>query len=338
MKNIFDVIIVGAGLSGISAGKFIMENGLSIKIVDKGKMPGGRLATRRIKFEGNNVVFDYGCRYIELNSYEFSKALVDLVKSDIIRRWNVISEETYASGLENNNMKIIGKHSMRDIALSMAKDLDIANNVKVVRLDRKDGVWNVFMNNGDNMFAKDLILTMPVPQVIDLFKKSELPIDSDIINNLKKIKYQRTITALVILESESKLNKVGSVKLNNADISYITNNNLKGINHNKTAITIEATNEFSIANWELSDERVIDKMLESSAKWLKGEVLDYQIHRWNYSIPTQSYNKPFEFITNPGPIYIIGDAFKGDNAESAFLSGRAAAKELVEKELLQEIV
>lgn len=338
MKNIYDVIIVGAGLSGISAGKFLKEKGLSVKLIDKGKMPGGRLATRRIKYKGSNVVFDYGCRYIELNSYEFSKALVDLVKTDIIRRWNVISEETSFPGLVNNNMKVVGKQSMRNIALSMAKDLDIDNNKKVLRLDIEDGVWNVVVNNGEKMIAKDLVLSMPVPQVIELFKQSELSIDVEIINNLKRIKYQRTITALVILESESNLNKVGSVKLNNADMAYITNNNLKGINQHKTAITIEAANEFSIANWDLSDEQVIDKMLESSAKWLKGEVLDYQIHRWKYSIPTQSYNKPFEYITKPGPIYIIGDAFKGDNAESAFLSGREAAKELIAKEMLQEII
>ena len=69
----YDVVIIGAGISGITAGKFLSKNGFSVKILDKGKAIGGRLATRRIEFENKQLQIDYGCKYIEAHSFEFSQ-------------------------------------------------------------------------------------------------------------------------------------------------------------------------------------------------------------------------------------------------------------------------
>jgi len=51
MQNVekYDVVIVGAGISGIISGKYLQENGFTVKILDKGKAIGGRLATRRME-------------------------------------------------------------------------------------------------------------------------------------------------------------------------------------------------------------------------------------------------------------------------------------------------
>jgi renalase len=49
-----DVLIVGAGLSGLLAANTLRSLGASLRIVDKGRGVGGRLATRRLGVGGPN--------------------------------------------------------------------------------------------------------------------------------------------------------------------------------------------------------------------------------------------------------------------------------------------
>ena len=105
---IYDAIIVGAGISGITAGNKLIEKGLNVKLLDKGKMLGGRLATRRISYNGKKTVFDYGCKYLEASSFEFSTKIVDLIRGNNLKKWNVINQNSLLNELDKS-LKFISK-------------------------------------------------------------------------------------------------------------------------------------------------------------------------------------------------------------------------------------
>ncbi|HMQ53993.1 MAG TPA: FAD-dependent oxidoreductase, partial [Anaerolineae bacterium] len=46
--NYADVLVVGAGLSGLMAANLLKAYGFKVTVLDKGRSVGGRLATRRI--------------------------------------------------------------------------------------------------------------------------------------------------------------------------------------------------------------------------------------------------------------------------------------------------
>ena len=46
--NSLDVLIIGAGMAGLTAARALVEAGCRVRVVDKGKAPGGRLASRRM--------------------------------------------------------------------------------------------------------------------------------------------------------------------------------------------------------------------------------------------------------------------------------------------------
>ena len=323
----YDVVIVGAGISGITAGKYLHKNGFSVKILDKGKAIGGRLATRRINFNDEQLQIDYGCKYLEAHTLEFSQELVDLIKNDTIKKWNTENQNTLLGELENK-LKFIGRQSMRQIAIELSKDLNISNGVKITNIDYAGDEWNVIDDKNNLTKAQTIILTMPVPQSLELIKNSKLIIPTEIYNNLSKVEYARSIAGILILENSSNIKNEGGLKLENGPISFITDNNLKGVNNSLTALTIEMANDFSIENWDRSDEEIIELIIDASSEYFNSKVLKSQIHKWKYSTPRKSYPKKFESVNLPGKLYFAGDAFLGNNVESAYLSGLYSAKSL----------
>lgn len=323
----YDVVIVGAGISGITAGKYLHKKGFAVKILDKGKAIGGRLATRRINFNDEQLQIDYGCKYLEAHTFEFSQELVNLIKNDTIKKWTTTNRNTFLDELEKN-LKFIGRQSMRQIAIELSKGLNISNNSRVKSISHYNGEWNILDDKNQSIKSETIILTMPIPQALQLLDASRLEIPAEIYNNLEKVEYERSIAGILILESKSNLKNEGGLKFEDGPISFITDNNLKGVNNSLTAMTIEMANDFSIENWDKSDQEITELIIEASSEYFNSKVLKSQIHKWKYSTPIKSYPKKFESINKPGKLYFAGDAFFGTNVESAYLSGLYTAKSL----------
>jgi renalase len=71
------IAIIGAGLAGISAARAMIARGHAVTIFDKGRGPGGRLATRRIEAEGRKLQFDHGAQYLRAEGADFATALTE---------------------------------------------------------------------------------------------------------------------------------------------------------------------------------------------------------------------------------------------------------------------
>ena len=48
-KTIYNVIIIGSGIAGLSAARYLHDKGQSVLVLDKGRRIGGRCATKRIE-------------------------------------------------------------------------------------------------------------------------------------------------------------------------------------------------------------------------------------------------------------------------------------------------
>ncbi|MCA3352409.1 MAG: NAD(P)-binding protein [Roseomonas sp.] len=71
------IAILGAGLAGTSAARALIARGHAVTIFDKGRGPGGRLATRRIEAAGRKLQFDHGAQYLRAESADFAAALAE---------------------------------------------------------------------------------------------------------------------------------------------------------------------------------------------------------------------------------------------------------------------
>ena len=114
------------------------------------------------------------------------------------------------------------------------------------------------------------------------------------------------------------------MKLDTAPLTWIADNQQKGISPDVSAITIHADAAFAEAHWDSPDEVRGALMLEAAAPYLQANVLEYKCHRWGFTLPLNPWAAPY--FQNKGlKLTLAGDAFGGARVEGAALSGIEAA-------------
>ena len=81
----FDILIVGAGLSGLMAANSLRGSGLHVMLVDKGRSVGGRLATRRI---GPGKA-DHGAQFFTVRSPKFKSWVDEWLATELVYKWSM---------------------------------------------------------------------------------------------------------------------------------------------------------------------------------------------------------------------------------------------------------
>lgn len=320
-------VVIGGGLSGLIAATVLQRQNIPVTVLDKGRGIGGRLATRRVHHTDDHVgVFDYGAQFLQASDPRLQNWIENWLRAGIITQWhqgswpgqNQSLTDTYYRGVKSN----------RDIAKYLAHDLDVHTSTRVSRVVWQESYWQIETQSGHAWQADVLLVTAPVPQALELLDASQVQLPPATRVRLEQVVYQRCITVLVLLEQPSLLPEPGAVQLQNGPLSWLACNQQKGISQS-SAVTLQASPEFSLQNWDQDDAEIIRQLLEAAAPWLGSPVLEVQVHRWRYSQPLQVYGDPFFAVTQPGPLVLCGDGFLSPNLEGAALSGLAAAEYLL---------
>ena len=66
----------------------------------------------------------------------------------------------------------------RDVALKMSRDLDILTETRVSAIDWINGHWEIFTDKVLKYESRYILLTMPVPQIINLLTNSKINVAS----------------------------------------------------------------------------------------------------------------------------------------------------------------
>jgi renalase len=204
---------------------------------------------------------------------------------------------------------------MNTIPKSMALGMDVRVNEKVILIENN----TVKTESGNNYSFDNLIVTIPIPQVIDLFQNSNITFSGKDKIVLDSIHYEPCIAVMAVLKEQTQIPS-GGIILENQPVAWIADNFQKGITEIPT-VTLHANAVFSENYFEDDLKRVGEEMLSSVNQYVKPEsVLSFQTHRWKFSNATKRYTEPFYQIENHN-IFLAGDGFGMGNVEGAFLSG-----------------
>jgi renalase len=334
-----DVLIIGAGISGMMAAHTLQQHGVqSIQLVDKGRSPGGRLATRRM----GSGRFDHGAQFMTAHSPSFQKIIDQWLTHGWVSKWFTQTHPRYAAV---GGMNALAKH--------VAHPLPILCSHLVERISSMAQGYEIVVKNTltDEFIiwsSRSVILTSPIPQSLALLDAGQIEIDQESRQRLQHVTYSPCIGALLLFDST--LQKNGEFWENGqlrepqqSDIAWIADNHHKGIS-SVPALTVHMQSNWSKIHYSVVDEEVFERidvqLRPILGKSYREHLIEYQIKRWRYAQAHQMVSHPYLDLSvgNVGPLIVAGDAFGGNHNETssrvehAVLSGLEAGKWVARKE------
>lgn len=321
--------IIGAGISGVIAGRRLLKKGWQVTLLEKSKGFGGRMATRQL----GNAIFDHGAQFFTMHSMFFRVLVENLQDEGIVKEWSrgflngdrILALDGY--------LRLFASAGMSSMVTHLASPLDVRLQEEAVSLQAQGPHWKVRCKSGLEIESEALILTPPLPQALQLLQNlPNFAFEEELEKRLKEIKYEPCITVMASLDGPSGLPEPGGISNKDpmSPVAWIADNQMKGISP-VACVTIQATEHFSKQNWKLEREEAGEKLWQAAKPFIASERIEMQTHGWRYARPSSLLQESCILIQQAPPLFLAGDAF-GDEfnpIEGAALSGLEAAKHLL---------
>ncbi len=311
------VAVVGAGLAGLMAAHALVGQGHEVVLFDKGRSPGGRLATRRI----GEARLDHGAQFFTVRTDEFA---------DHVRRWQadgVVFEWCRGFAPPPDGHPRYAVHGgMNALAKHLARGLDVRCDSLVFSLHRgSSDSWDVKLDDGSVHGADGLVVTCPLPQAYSLLVSADVAMP----DTLWRTDYDRTLALLAVLDRPSAVPAPGGVQTD-ARFTFVGDQHQKGISP-VPAISVLAEPGWSDEHWDDDPAIAHDLLLELARPYLgDAVVIESQLKRWRFATPRRVWPERHWSPDGDPTLAVAGDAFAGPRVEGAALSGLAAAAALAE--------
>lgn len=326
METIEKCIVVGAGISGLLAAQKLRDYDIKVTVLEKSQGFGGRMATKKM----GGAIFDHGAQFMTTREQLFRERVEDWMKKGEVLPW-------YKGPL--GNMRYVGKNGMTTVPDRLGKELSVRLSEKVTGLHFDKDKWTVETTPHNakktrSYKADFLILSPPVPQAIELIGNSNIELDYDEEEELRRIQYIRCISVMAILNGPAGLPNPGAVDLNHDILRWIGSNSAKGVSPGEGIISILTSPKFAEAYWDTDPDECAEIVLTAAKPFLKSDVVEHSSHRWRYSDPIrvykekQPFRKPY-FLDESIRLGMCGDGFNGPRIEAAAMSGIQLADAIV---------
>jgi renalase len=323
-----DVIVVGAGMAGLTAAHALVDADRTVIILDKGRSVGGRLATRRMA----GARLDHGAQFFTVRTPAFAARVADWERRGLAHVWchgfgagsgDTTSPSATAAG--DGHPRWVGTFGMNALAKDLATGLDVRVDHRVFSTERTDDVWTVTCDDASTFTADALVLTAPVAQSFSMvFETVE-----DLPRAVFDADYDRTLGLLAVLDRPSAVPAPGGVQRPSPEIAWVADNAAKGISE-VPALTVHASPDWSEQHWDTPEDEVHALLLELSAGWIgDATVVDSQVKRWRFATPRHPWPDQC-WVSQKHRLVLAGDAFAGPRVEGAHTSGLVAATTVTE--------
>lgn len=320
-------LIIGTGIAGLAAARRLLELGVEpgdLRIVDKGRGVGGRMASRRIETPAGVARFDHGAQFFTSRGTAFSETVAAAVDAGAVVEW------TRGFGSEpDGHPRWRGTDGMTSLCKWLAKDAGL----EPVLGHRVDDLSAELAAHPANA----VIHTAPVPQALATMALGGLLPEPALAQRLSEIHYKPTIAVLLAPATDptGMAAHGGAQYIDHPDLAFVTDNRAKGISP-IPAVTIHLSNERSGALWNATDRDVLHVAMDAAADVLgaagdRSALVGYQIQRWRYAGPVNVHPDQTVVWGNEPVVALAGEAFAGPKVEGAFMSGRAAAEAIADQ-------
>ena len=320
-----DVLIVGAGVAGLSAARALKEAGLDVTVLEKSRGLGGRAATRRL--HGNRV--DHGAQYFTARDPRFKAQVAHWRAAGEVRVWSRGFHRLDDSGLtppDGGHERYIFPTGMNRIGKLLAEDIDVRFTTRATNLHQNAKGWRLETDTGEAFEAEHIIVNMPARQALELCGDT---LEPDTLNRLSDVTFHPCFALMLGFERDLAPEWQGiTVGLEHSPLAWIAHDSDKRERPEHTVLVVHSTHSYAADNFETPLADVEQEMLAALTEFDNrfAKPLWTNMQRWRYALAKNPLDEPcFQQDT----LYLCGDWCGGDKLEAAYLSGLAVAQTLL---------
>lgn len=307
--------MVGAGLSGLTCARALADAGQVVRVLDKGRGLGGRLATRR--FAGGQA--DHGAAAVHPSPDAAPEAAAAFA------RWLAAARTMGAAMWWPEGGGHVGLAGMSKLVAPLAQGLAISNGAEVTALERAGaGGWTLRLADGASVSAARVVLAIPQPQLLRLL--APLP---DLAARIAPASMAPALVAIAAFETPLPT----TLSLARWQAGPLALARREGARPGRAkapdAWVIEASGAWVQAHLENDKDSIATALLAELGPALGlATPLPATVylagHRWRYARTLHPLGQPFVLDAEAG-IGLCGDWCLGPEAGAAHASGRALA-------------
>lgn len=310
------IAIIGAGMAGLACAERLRAAGLKATLFDKGRGPGGRMATRRVTLpDGYEVRFDHGAQYVTARDRGFAAVCAKLTACGAAQPfpWPVFSRSKAGADADADICRYAGANGMNAIPKALARQHTVCLERRVTALSPSRSGWRIGFSDGASASGFDaVVLATPAEQAVPLLEG----VCETYAEEAAAARTAPCWAGLFVFEGGGEP-AFGALRLDEGGpLSWLarTADGQGWVAHASVA--------WSRLNLEISAESVA-RGLEAAVRQVLPEVgrtLAAQAHRWRYARVETQARKAFAWNGDKG-LGVCGDWRLGPSVEAAWRSG-----------------
>jgi hypothetical protein len=304
------IAIVGAGMAGMSCGQRLSRLGHEVRLFDKGRGPGGRMATRRMEDGGTTLHFDHGAQYFTARDPRFVEQVAHWEASGVAARWAAAGDDAW-----------VGTPAMNAPLKAMAGELGVQFGTRIEQLVRDGEGWQIDGEGAPDARFDAVLVAVPAEQAGPLLQP-HAPAMATLADQTASDPCWTLMAGF-----EAPLALVQDTLRQRGPIGWAARNNAKPGRANEECWVIQASPEWSRAHLEEDAETVAAALLAELAEANGGPLprqLGATAHRWRFA---RSGTAGEEALWDAEQrIGVCGDWLIGPRVEAAYMSGLLLAE------------
>ena len=315
------VAIIGAGIAGLSAARCLINNGAEVKLFEKSRGPGGRMATRRV----DNFAFDHGAQYFTVRDERFHSQVSSWLQEGIVQQWQgkigAVSKGIYEERTVST-ARYVGAPRMSAVTRRMASGLDILYNTRILKTSYHAGHWHLNTENQEEFGRFDaLVITTPPPQALPFLDSSP-----SLLEQIKQVNMQPCWAVMASFNTSLAIPFDG-IFIKDNPLSWASRNNSKPGRPEAESWILHASPDWSTVHLESDADHILERLLSAFEEATGQEIpkpIFAKAHRWRYALAKNPIEVECLWDGEKNRA-VCGDWCNNSRVEGAYLSGVAAA-------------
>jgi predicted NAD/FAD-dependent oxidoreductase len=324
-----DIAIIGAGMAGLACAIRLKAAGCTVRVFDKGRGPGGRMAARRAEVAGKAVRFDHGAQYFTARDPGFRAVVEAWEAQGAVARWEAASKSA-------DDPAFVGTPGMNGPIKAMADEVgEVLWNRRVTGLVREGGRWHLATEGQAGYTADTVLVAIPAEQASDLLQDAE-PEFARIAGSVAS----EPCWAVMAAFAEPLAIRSDTVRDGSKRISWAARNSAKPGRGGAEGGAQEGAETWVLHASPARSRQIIDRDKDEAAEILLADFFSQMriepakpihlaAHRWLYAQPASLEGESARY-DREARIGIAGDYLHSPRVEGAWVSGTALADRVLE--------